>query len=82
MNILQLRTRLFLKGLVSNRPKQTRVIFNSNDLFLMVHLIFLTLCRFVLLTINSDEIIVNSMISILLINYYQNAIDILVESIM
>ena len=38
---LQLCTRLDFTGLVSNRPKRTRAIFNSNDLFLLQHLIFL-----------------------------------------
>ena len=76
--LLQLRTRLFFNGLITNRPKRARVIFNSNDLFLLVHLNFLTLCRFVLLTINSYEIIVNNVIILLMINAYQNVIDILV----
>ena len=48
------------------------MLFNSNDLFLLVHLIFFTLCRFVLLAINADEIIVNNIIIIILINCYQN----------
>ena len=33
-------TRLFFKGLVSNRPKRTEVIFNPNALFLPVRLSF------------------------------------------
>ena len=79
---LQLRTRLFFKGLVSNRLKRTSVLFNSNDLFFLIHLSFFTLCRFVLLEIRSYEIIVHNTNIILLINCYQNVTDILAETIM